>query len=346
MEKVLSFLLSRKEIIFPCHYISMFLAKTYLLATGWRPLSKKVQIFNRSTAKKAVLVFPHSSLWDFWLVLIYGLAFPELLENVNIVLRPQEFLKWYTPYLRYMNFIPATSLEKSGQGFVEHVSSFMLKQKNTYLLLSPKGQRKSGKWRSGYFHIAQKVNCPVIVVGLDYVDRCLKVGPIRPIHPNRTELETSLLQDMSGIIPLHMNEPNVPYLYKDQTKTVFSIISLCLFIASILFSIEVLIRKPVYLEMWKILHLIYLNLFNYDPSELKGCLGTIFLVIYFTISTFQISFIPYFITYFTFTQMTFRHLTDLPKNSTQVYNKEYLKWQLVSGFLVFLSGFVFIEGFK
>ena len=90
-------------------YILSIISQLILFFLGWSPLNW-TRIRSIKKCKRAILIFSHTSYWDFWLIILYRLAYPAFLKNIYTVMKPQPFTKFYGKWLTYFNFIPASKL--------------------------------------------------------------------------------------------------------------------------------------------------------------------------------------------------------------------------------------------
>lgn len=176
-----------------------YLARTMLSLMGWEV--QDIDYYrSRIPDTRTILLFSHSTYWDFVIFMLYSMACPGMLDDLYTVMKPGPF-KWFGWLLRPLGFIPATNKE----GFVQKVSG-ELQQKNRFrLVLSPKGTRSNVDWRSGYYWIARETNAHLQVVGMDYGQRQLIIVPSRPFVDDRLLIEQNLKEDMKQITPLHPN---------------------------------------------------------------------------------------------------------------------------------------------
>ena len=160
--------------------------------------------------KYVVVLFVHTTRWDFVLTALYRLAYPEHFKYVKLLMKPQPFS---TPvvgsFLRYLGFIPATRAEEESKGCVASVIKTMKSMDNCYLLLSPEGKIPASKWRSGWYYIGDGMNCQVTSVGLDYNLKKFIFNNIYTIRDwDKTLLQNNIINDMSKIIPLYPSNTN------------------------------------------------------------------------------------------------------------------------------------------
>lgn len=152
---------------------------------------------------RAVILFSHSSYWDFVLFLLYWLCYPQIMRKTYIVMKPQPFKHF--SWLLEPTFVPATRLEDRGKGFVKTMVERFRTQDSFRLMLSPKGTIVQAPWRSGYYHIAYQLQAKIQVLGLDYQDKTIVICPAREIDEQET-LEENLKNDMSLIAPLYPSQ--------------------------------------------------------------------------------------------------------------------------------------------
>jgi len=184
--------------------MSRYVASGILAILGWKnPSSDLVR------EDKAVVIFSHSSYWDFYLFLLYMIAYPDLVEDTWIVMKPQPFSMfggYAGKILRSMGFLPATRVEDRNQGFVQRTVEFLQTQNKFRLMLSPKGTIVSAPWRSGYYWIAHTLQVPIQILGLDYQDRTFYLS--HPISSDGAmeDIQPQLQQQMAEIVPLYLHQ--------------------------------------------------------------------------------------------------------------------------------------------
>jgi hypothetical protein len=172
--------------------IVSFIASWILKCIGWD------SDLSRLSNMKGVLIYPHTSNWDFVITLIYLLANPHIFERTYYLMKPQLFENTYVAsILSYFHAIPSSKLEESGNGTVDRVSNFLNTKKDFLFLISPEGRREKSHWRSGYRRIAEKTGSKIIIGGLDYVKhRFISVEP-------RSNSEADLQYAMGEIVSLY-----------------------------------------------------------------------------------------------------------------------------------------------
>ena len=190
-------------------WIIEWTARMLILALGWGlPYQYEIDDFRISPNVKTagvVLLFSHTSHWDLFYLVLYRLAYP--IFTFYVVMKPQPFERWGW-FLRRVGCLQATKREEGGGGFVEKAVQFLEKESNWYLLISPEGTLKRNPWRSGYFFLAQKLNCSIRVIGFDYeVKRLVRSPLIDPPGVTPLELyEAKLKRYMSDIVPRNVDQ--------------------------------------------------------------------------------------------------------------------------------------------
>jgi len=200
-----------------------------LYITGWEITNtQKYQILKQEA--KLVVLFAHSSYWDFIILLLHMLAIPEIYNDLIVVMKPQPF-KYCGSFLTKLGFIAATRKEDHGLGFVEQTTKLLQTYPRFHLILSPKGTIKNREWKSGYYWLAKNLKCKILVVGADYDNKRLKFfEPVDVTNLDYQECEKLLKPQMSQIISLHPdNEPvsvhyNEANLYPFDPLVFFSVI--------------------------------------------------------------------------------------------------------------------------
>ncbi|MDA9689756.1 1-acyl-sn-glycerol-3-phosphate acyltransferase [Betaproteobacteria bacterium] len=136
-----------------------------------------------SQLKKCVLVAaPHTSNWDFPMMLLYGFK----LRLRYSWLGKHTLFNGITGFvLRKIGGIPVD--RGKNNDFVRTLSSEFSKLEQCILIIPPEGTRsRSEHWKSGFIHIARQANVPIIFGRLDYQEKYLTFSP---------QIESSLSDD-------------------------------------------------------------------------------------------------------------------------------------------------------
>ena len=181
-----------------------FIFRFILHLIGWSYYDWK-QADQLINLKKAVVVFSHTSYWDFWLIMLYRFAYPEYLKDVYIVMKPQPFSKWYGVWLHKFKFIPSTRLEDPSNNFVKRTKTLVDSKKRAYILISPKGMMNLNQWKSGFYYLAKGLNIPIVVVGLDFQVRQLRILKSHYVNNNESydDMLEKLQKEMGNVVPLY-----------------------------------------------------------------------------------------------------------------------------------------------
>ena len=137
-------------------------------ATGWRFVGAFPDL-----RKFVIAVAPHTSNWDF----LHGAAAMFALDlKVTFIGKHTLFVWPFSLFLRWMGGIPVD--RSAAQGVVgEAVDSFRDPVQHV-LVIAPEGtRRKVHRYKTGFLHIARGAGVPVVLVGLDYGSRCVRIGP-------------------------------------------------------------------------------------------------------------------------------------------------------------------------
>ena len=150
------------------------LAWCLLYIFGWKPLSTET-LFVLKKVKQGVVVFPHTSIWDGMIFGLYSLAYPSEFKH-SYALIARRYARYPFNYLlRKFRFVSVDNVNKGEnqlQGLVDY-----FKNKPFLLFMSPKGTILNRPWRKGFYIIAQKIDCPIYVAGLCYLERVARMFP-------------------------------------------------------------------------------------------------------------------------------------------------------------------------
>jgi 1-acyl-sn-glycerol-3-phosphate acyltransferase len=140
------------------------LAQWVLRLLGWR-----IDFQGLPTQQGVIVVYPHTSNWDFvmGLLLKWAVGIRVQFWSKDSLFRLPLFGAW----LRWVGGVPIS--RSAPQGVVGQMASLMQQKKASgeyfWLALAPEGtRRRTGGWRSGFYRLALQADVPVGLAGLDY----------------------------------------------------------------------------------------------------------------------------------------------------------------------------------
>ncbi len=111
---------------------------------------------------------PHTSNWDFFYAL--GAA---ILQDIKIYFSIKDSwcrLPFIGHFVMWLGAMPIDRTSK-GAGQVNQIKNFVQSQKNKriFFLFTPEGTRGNvGKWKTGFYHVAQGCGIPIFLAKVDY----------------------------------------------------------------------------------------------------------------------------------------------------------------------------------
>lgn len=153
----------------PVQFQGSGLARALVRALGWR-----VEFAGLPTLQGVILVYPHTSNWDFPIAVLlkWAVGLPVQFWGKDTLFRIPLFGAW----LRWLGGVPVS--RSAPRGVVGQMTA-MMKQKKAdgqyfWLALSPEGTRRlTDGWRSGFYRLALEADVPVGLAGLDYARKRL-----------------------------------------------------------------------------------------------------------------------------------------------------------------------------
>ena len=117
---------------------------------------------------------PHTSNWDFVLVLLMAFA----LKIKIYIMAKKELMDWPLGFLfKYLGVIPIDRSKASNT--VDQAVALISENDELALLISPAGTRKKAvRWKTGFYHIANMAKIPILFGFLDYGKKEGGVGPV------------------------------------------------------------------------------------------------------------------------------------------------------------------------
>ncbi len=120
---------------------------------------------------------PHTSNWDF----LYGwLAAKALGLNIKIFVKDAYFF-WPLGYVcRWLGLLPVNRRERTS--FVDTMVEKFNRADELHLFIAPEGTRGYVEnLKSGYYHLANKAEVPIVVAGPNFAQKTFTILPPRQV---------------------------------------------------------------------------------------------------------------------------------------------------------------------
>ena len=178
------------------YHLTRFLLRLF----GWRVRGQLPDL-----PKFIVLGAPHTSNWDFVLMLALGFA----LQSKFYFMGKAELFRWPLGwFFRWCGGIPVE--RNKSVGLVEQIADAIRRADHFILAIAPEGTRyKVSEWKTGFYHIAKKADIPVVFGFVDGRNKIAGVGPAFTLTDNM-QADMKVIQgfyaQMVGIRPHRMSE--------------------------------------------------------------------------------------------------------------------------------------------
>ena len=167
-----------------------WLGLTFLKLMGWRIEGNIPDI-----KKFVIIAAPHTSNWDFPITLAIAFA----LRMKIYWMGKAAIFRW--PFAAAFQWLGGIPIDRSkSNNVVEQSIQAFHKLEKLILLVPPEGTRKKvSYWKTGFYHIAQGANVPIVLGFLDYRRKVGGIGPtFRPTGHLRTDMQ--MIQDFYASI--------------------------------------------------------------------------------------------------------------------------------------------------
>ena len=147
-----------------------------LRALGWR-----VVLAQPVPLRCVVVIYPHTSNWDFPIGLmakwVTGIHF-------RFVGKDTLFAGPFGPLFTRWGGIPVNRRERTG--IIAQLAQRFATEDDFRLVFAPEGTRsRTEHWKSGFYHLARAAGVPVALAFIDYARREVGVGAYRRPHRRR-----------------------------------------------------------------------------------------------------------------------------------------------------------------
>jgi 1-acyl-sn-glycerol-3-phosphate acyltransferase len=183
---------------------------------GWSPFADKY-IQRIQKYPRTVVVFSHSSRFDFLFLLLFRAAHPYALYHLRALVKPQLF-KYAGWFLNLVGCIPSTRIEDREGGAVNRIVRELRSSPQSIFAISPKGTTNRNEWRSGYYHIAQQLKAPLIACGSDYETKQAYFSKSIDYNLPEEEVRQKLQSKLSKVVPLYPECEIMPIREHDPSR--------------------------------------------------------------------------------------------------------------------------------
>lgn len=148
------------------------LAQLILKLIGWKIVGQLPD-----EKKFIIIVAPHTSNWDLVIGLIARFAVGV---KVNFLAKHQLFFFPLGQLLRLLGGTPVNRSQHSNK--VQEVVKLFKTSDELKLGLAPEGTRSTvTRWKEGFYHIATQAQIPIVMIGMDYPSKELRIA--EAFHP-------------------------------------------------------------------------------------------------------------------------------------------------------------------
>ena len=152
---------------------SRWMGRSVLKILGWRVEGSIPDL------KRFILIgAPHTSNWDFVLAMatILGLNLRMRWMAKHSIFKPG--VVWF---MEWLGGIPTD--RRNPKMIVDNVARIAKREKGVIIGLTPEGTRKKvEKWKTGFLRIAKTLDCPILMVGLNFPGKIIFIGDL--YHPS------------------------------------------------------------------------------------------------------------------------------------------------------------------
>lgn len=144
-------------------FLKQKIGETLLKSLGWKIIGHAPK-----SGKQVIIAAPHTSNYDF----VYLVACAWAMRADAAWLGKEEIFK-YPGFRWFFKKIGGIPIKRSqAGGYVEKLSQFVESKSHINLCIPPEGTRgKAPGWRTGFYHIANSLNLPIMMAFIDYKNK-------------------------------------------------------------------------------------------------------------------------------------------------------------------------------
>jgi hypothetical protein len=186
------------------NFIFEIVAKFILTVFGWNEIKISSMLPERS-----VIVAQSTSKWDMFFLLLYKYAYNDKFKKHLLITDNSIFNQLPSKIKNYSNEI--IPIINNSDEIINNICDKIIKNKVNNIIITP---FNGNSYTKEFYEIAKILNVPIIVAGLDYEEKRLKIfEPIHFDYDNETEKDIikEIKNSLKNIIPLNTKEINLEY---------------------------------------------------------------------------------------------------------------------------------------
>jgi len=148
---------------------SQKIARSFMSLFGWH-----IEADIPNLPKLVLVGAPHTSNWDFILTMATQFAL-----SVQISWMAKRSL-FHWPFKGIMEWLGGVPIDRAAQGagIVDQTVEVFNNRDKFVIAIMPEATRsKAREWKTGFYHIAEGANVPVVMVRFDYGRKVMGIGP-------------------------------------------------------------------------------------------------------------------------------------------------------------------------
>ncbi len=199
---------------YPVQFRGSAIARWLLRHMGWR-----VDFQGLPGLQGVLAVYPHTSNWDFAVLLIvkWAIGIPVRFWGKDSLFRFPVFGHW----MRYLGGVPVQRTSAKGVvgDTVAHIQAARERGEYFWLALAPEGTRKLiPGWRSGFYRTAVQADVPLALVKVNYAAREVTVRSFLRLSGDEAADFARIAAGLEGAVgcrpesaaPIRLLDANVP----------------------------------------------------------------------------------------------------------------------------------------
>lgn len=199
---------------FPVQFSGNRAASWLLAQLGWR-----VQFAGLPTQQGVLAIYPHTSNWDFVILVLakWAIGIPVKFWGKDKLFQIPLFGRWLT----WLGGVPVDRTASRGVVGQALDQFARARAQGTYfwLALAPEGTRKRiPGWRSGFYQTALRANLPLGLVRLDYAERDIRILDFMNLSGDESQDFKHIADLYVGVrgrhpdnaAPIRLLDPSVP----------------------------------------------------------------------------------------------------------------------------------------
>ncbi len=154
--------------------LRQIIGRTLLFLIGY---TYDESIITRAKKQRIVAIIIHTSKMDAIIACIFNMIMPSQYSYTTGISSKYMDNWLFGPILSAFGGIRIPKFDGVKYNTVDYIVKYLKENPTRSFIIAPEGKIMPSNWKSGFYHVANAIRCPIVVVGIDYYNHQIIMDP-------------------------------------------------------------------------------------------------------------------------------------------------------------------------